>query len=67
MPAKQARLKELEEKLKVAKENYDEASVIIAGDGQAYLQIVVDVLQLCNRLQIKEAKVKTKRVEPPPM
>jgi biopolymer transport protein ExbD len=57
----------LEEKLKAAKENYDDTAVIIAGDGQAYLQIVVDVLQTCERLKIKEAKVKTKKVPPPPM
>lgn len=58
---------ELEQKLKAAKANYKDTAVIIAGDGQAYLQIVVDVLQTCERLQIKEARVKTKKVQPPPM
>lgn len=60
-------LPELEQKLRAAKENYKDTAVVIAGDGQAYLQIVVDVLQTCERLQIKEAKVKTKKVQPAPM
>ncbi len=61
---KQVTLKELELGLKAAKENYQDTSVIIAGDGQAYLQIVVDVLRMCEQLQIKQAKIKTKKVEP---
>jgi biopolymer transport protein ExbD len=56
-------LPELEQDLKAAKTNYDDTTVIIAGDGQAYLQIVVDVLQMCEKLQIKQAKLKTKKIE----
>lgn len=56
-------LAELERELKAAKENYADTSVIIAGDGQAYLQIVVDVLRICEQLDIKQAKIKTKKVE----
>ena len=59
----QVTLTELELELKAAKDNYDDTSVIIAGDGQAYLQIVVDVLRICEQLQIKQAKIKTKKVE----
>lgn len=58
-------LPELEEQLKAAKENYEDTAVIIAGDGQAYLQIVVDVLRLCEQIQIKQTKLKAKKVDPP--
>lgn len=62
--AEQVTPPELEQKLKAAKENYKDTAVIIAGDGQAHLQVVVDVLQTCERLQIKQAKLKTKKVQP---
>ena len=58
-------LGELEDKLKAAKENYDDTAVIIAGDGQAYLQIVVDVLRVCEQIQIKQTKLKAKKVDLP--
>ena len=56
-------LRELQQDLKAAKANYDDTAVIIAGDGQSHLQIVVDVLQLCEQLEIKQAKIKAKKVE----
>jgi len=61
----QVTLNELETGLQAAKENYDDTAVIIAGDGQAYLQIVVDVLRICEQLQIKQTKLKAKKVAPP--
>jgi biopolymer transport protein ExbD len=60
---RQVSLPQLEQDLKAAKANYDGTSVIIAGDGQSHLQIVVDVLQLCERLEIKQARIKAKKVE----
>ena len=62
---KQVTLAELQEDLKAAKKNYDDTAVIIAGDGQAYLQIVVDVLRVCEQLQIKQTRLKAKRAGVP--
>ena len=59
---KKVTLNELQTDLKSAKENYDDTSVIIAGDGKAYLQIVVDVMRVCEQLGIKQTKLKAKKV-----
>jgi biopolymer transport protein ExbD len=60
---KPVNMQELEQDLIEAKKNYADTAVIIAGDGQSYLQIVVNVLQVCQRLEIKQARIKTTKVE----
>ncbi len=58
-------LGQLREQLKAAKENYADTAVVVAGDGQSHLQSVVDVLRICEELEIRQAKIKAKKVETP--
>ncbi len=61
MNRKDVNLEQLETGLKEAKNNYSDVAVVILGAGQADLQIVVDVLDLCQKVKIRQTKLKAKR------
>lgn len=58
-------LAELKQRLDQEKKDFPNLSVIISGDGQSNLQVVVDVLRICEELEIKQTKLKAKQIEEP--
>ena len=50
-------LTELEEMLKAAKANYSDQAVIVRGSGPDPYQLVVDVLDVCEKVQISQVSL----------
>lgn len=58
-------LEDLKQRLAQEKDEFPNVSVIISGDGQSNLQVVVDVLRICEELEIKQTKLKARQIETP--